>query len=296
MPESVQPLVQLLTQVWAYIASNPLVVFFEMFVIWVLLYIIFRFLRGTRGARAIKGFAVVLIGGTLIVMILGQGQQFERLDFLFQNFVAFMAIMILIVFQPELRRAFVRLGEAGFIKQRGLRRSRLVDEILDAIEYLSKNKIGALIAIEQQDGLRFLTETGKNLDAVITKELLQTIFWPNSALHDLGVVIQGDRIASAGVQFPLADGDGIKQELGSRHRAALGLAQESDAVILVVSEETGIISVAQRNHLERQFTIDTLRPLVNKAMNNAVKLADAKASNPNSTDATAVPARERTAK
>lgn len=257
-----EPLEQLLRRIQGYLATEPLEVFIELAVIWVVVYVILRFLRGTRGARVIKGMAVVLIIGTLTILILGRQNAFERLNFLYANFLAFASLMLVIVFQPELRRALVRLGEARFFRQSGLRKARVVEEVLGSVQYLARNKIGALIAIERQVGLQGIVELGTRLDAEVTKELLNTIFWPGSALHDMGLIIRGDRIAAAGVQFPLAEGEGIPQELGSRHRAALGLSQEADALVLVVSEETGTISIAERGELTRGLTPEELRPIL----------------------------------
>jgi diadenylate cyclase len=259
-------LLPLLRRIEGYLQTEPLELLVELAVIWVVVYIIFRFLRGTRGARVIKGLAVILILGTLTIQVLGGEQTFERLYWLYTNLLAFISLMLVVVFQPELRRALVRLGEAKFFKQSGLRKARVIEEVLGAVDYLSRNKIGALVAIERQVGLRGIVEMGTRMDAEVSKELLNTIFWPGSALHDMGVVIQGDRVVAAGVQFPLADGDRLPQELGSRHRAAVGLSEEADALVLVVSEETGIISLAQRGQLQRNLTISDLRPILTRAL------------------------------
>lgn len=263
-------LLQNLYQVWArvqnYWETEWWAVLFELAVIWVVVYLILRFLRGTRGARVIKGVAIILIIGTLTIQIFGGANQLERLSFLYSNFLAFVSIMLVIVFQPELRRALVRLGETRFFRQTGLRKARVVEELLGSMAYLSRNKVGALIAIERQVGLGGIVEAGIRVDADVTKELLNTIFWPGSALHDMGVVLRGDRIVAAGVQFPLAEGDNLPQELGSRHRAAIGLSNEVDSLILVVSEETGIISVAERGQLTRGLTIEDLRKVLSKGM------------------------------
>ena len=236
MPSSLQ---QLILRIRTYLENEWWTVLFEVTVIWVVVYLILRFLRGTRGARVIKGIAIILILGTLVIQIFGGASRLERLNFLYANFLAFVSIMLVIVFQPELRRALVQLGEARFFKQTGLRKARVVEEILASMQYLARNKVGALIAIEREVGLGGMVDAGVRLDAEISKELLNTIFWPGSALHDMGVVIRGDRLISAGVQFPLADADALPQELGSRHRAAVGLSNDADALILVVSEETG---------------------------------------------------------
>jgi diadenylate cyclase len=262
---------QLLTRVTA-IPWYEVVV--ELAIIWFVVYLVFRFLRGTRGARVIKGMALILVTGTLIIKTLTGENAFERLNFLYGNFVGFASLMLVIVFQPELRRALVRIGEARLFRQGGLRRSRVIEEILNSIAYLSKNKIGALIAIERQVGLRGIIEAGTRVDAEVSAELLNTIFWPGSALHDMGVIVVGDRVAAAGAQFPLAEGEGIGSDLGSRHRAAIGLSQEADCLIIVVSEETGIISVAERGQLVRNLTIDQLRANLTRGIDNVRLTSD----------------------
>ena len=238
------------------------VVLIEFAVIWALVYIILRFLHGTRGARVVKGVALILIIGTLTIKVLGSDTSFERLNFLYSNFLGYASLALVIVFQPELRRALVRLGEARFFRSSNLRRARVIEELLGAVSYLSKNKIGALIAIERHVGLGGVVEAGTRLHAEISKELINTVFWPGSALHDMGVVIQGDRVVAAGVQFPLAEGEQFSSELGSRHRAAIGLSQETDALVIVVSEETGAISLAERGQLIRNLSISGLRTLM----------------------------------
>lgn len=238
----------------------------ELAVIWVVIYLILRFLRGTRGARVVKGVALLLIAGTLTVQVLGGDEKLARLNFLYANFLAFASIMLVIVFQPELRRALVRLGEARFFRQAGQRKQRVVDELIASMEYLSNLKVGALVAIERQTGLRGIIEAGTPIDAEVSRQLLNTIFWPGTALHDLGVVIRGDRVAAAGAQFPLADLTNLPQELGSRHRAAIGLSQEADALVIVVSEETGTISVAERGQLTRGLGGNELRRILSKGM------------------------------
>lgn len=245
----------------------------ELAIIWTVVYLVFRFLRGTRGARVIKGMALILVIGTLVIKTLTGENAFERLNFLYGNFVGFASLMLVIVFQPELRRALVRIGEARLFRQGGLRKAKVIDEILASVAYLSKNKIGGLIAIERQVGLQGIVEAGTKLDSEVSAELLNTIFWPGSALHDMGVVIVGDRIAAAGVQFPLAEGEGIASELGSRHRAAIGLSQEADCIVIVVSEETGIVSIAERGQLVRNLTQDQLRTHLSRGI-SAVRLTE----------------------
>ena len=251
---------QLFFRLRGYLDNEPLTVFIELLVIWLLVFFIFNFLRGTRGARALKGAALILIVATLFIRVVVREDTFERLNYIYSGFVGFAAIALVILFQPEIRRGLVRLGETSFFGTGGgLRRKVVIEEILASIAYLSKNKIGALIAIERETGLRHIVEGGTRVEAVVSAELLNTIFWPGSALHDMGVVIQGDKIIAAGVQFPLAEGGQFESELGSRHRAGIGLSQEADCLIIIVSEETGTISIAERGSLKRGLTIDSLR-------------------------------------
>lgn len=257
-------LYELAERVQGQLKEAPWEVTVELAVIWIVVLIVYRFLRGTRGARVIKGVALILVVGVFSIQVFGREGAFERLNLLYAKALPIVSLTLIIVFQPELRRALVRLGEARFFRQSGLRRAQVIEELVAAIAYLSKNKIGALIAIERRVGLRGIVELGTRLDAEVTKQLLDTIFWPGSALHDMGVVIRGDRIIAAGVQFPLADSENLPQELGSRHRAAIGLSQEADALVLIVSEETGTISVAERGELTRGLSADDLRPILSK--------------------------------
>jgi diadenylate cyclase len=273
-------LTELAERVQGQMKEAPWEVAVELAVIWIVVLIIYRFLRGTRGARVIKGVALILVVGVFSILVFGREGAFERLNLLYAKALPIISLTLIIVFQPELRRALVRLGEARFFRQSGLRRARVIEELVGAIGYLSKNKIGALIAIERRVGLRGIVELGTRLDAEVTKQLLDTIFWPGSALHDMGVVIRGDRVVAAGVQFPLADGENLPQELGSRHRAAIGLSQEADALVLIVSEETGTISVAERGELKRGLSADDLRPILSKGFGTVTMTAKDTAVSP----------------
>jgi len=276
---------QLVRRIEGYLQTEPYQLLVEVVLIWAVVYLIVRFLRGTRGAGVVKGVALLLLVGTLVLAVLGRGSGFDRLNYLYSNFVAFFSLILIIVFQPELRRALTRIGEASLFRGGGLRKARVIEELLASVEYLSKSKIGVLVAIERQVGLQGVIDVGTRLDAEVSQELLNTIFWPGSALHDMGVVIRGDRIVSAGSQFPLADGEGLPQELGSRHRAAIGLSQESDALIVIVSEETGTISIAERGTLTRRLSLDDLRTALSRGL-TGVSVADrnGNAPGPDATD------------
>src|SRR4051812_16009216 len=242
------------------------IILVELLLIGVVVHFVLEFLRGTRGARLIKGVALFLVVGYLVITL--GGEQLRRLDFLYSRLLVFATFAIVVVFQPELRRALTRLGEARFFRTTNNPIRPTVDAICRTAAYCSKNSIGALVAIEREVGLGGLIENGTILNANLTPELLNTIFWPGSILHDMGVVVRSGKVSAAGVQFPLAEGEPgeIAPELGARHRAALGLSQETDAVIVVVSEETGAISVAEKGRLVRGLTIEGLESLLMEAL------------------------------
>ena len=247
----------------AYAAWEVLV---ELAIIWIMVYVILRFLQGTRAARAIKGLIFVLIVGTVVVRVLGD-DTLARLAYLYDRVLAGFALALVVIFQPELRRALIRLGETRFFGTTQQGATAVAAQLAPACVFLSKAKFGAIIVIERRVGLKAMTEGGTDLDAKLTSSLVQTIFHPGSALHDLAVVIRGERIHSAGVQLPMASASEITdQSFGSRHRAALGVTKDSDALVLVVSEETGHIRTAQRGKLsspiERGDLESTIRELL----------------------------------
>lgn len=239
---------------------TPVEVVVELIVIFLVVLLIVRFVQGTRAAGALKGLLVVLVVVTIVSRVLGGSGTFQRLGLLYDRFLALVAVALIVIFQPELRRALVRLGETGFFRSTPKDIQHVVDEIADAAGYLSKAKFGAIIVMERQVGLAGLVEGGTVLNAELTARLLQTIFFPGSALHDLAVVIKGRTIHAAGVQLPLAEpADMPDPTLGSRHRAAVGLTKECDAVAIVVSEETGACRIAERGRLSARMTAAELR-------------------------------------
>lgn len=242
----------------------------EWLIIGTVLYWIMRFLRGTRGARLLRGIALFLIGLYALVSFL-DGLGLERVAFLYRQFLSIAALAVIVVFQPELRRALMRLGETRLFRGWSEQVSEDIAELVEAATFCSKRKIGALIAVERDVGLGGIAETATRINADLTAELLETIFWPNSPLHDLGVVISQGKVAYAGVQFPLAEEGTLERELGSRHRAAVGLSNESDAVVIVVSEETGDISIAERGVLMRKLTPDALRGMLGELLGASEK-------------------------
>jgi diadenylate cyclase len=234
----------------------------ELLVIGAVIFWIIRFLEGTRGARMLKGIGFVLIISYLLVTIIGQALQLTRLVFLYTTFLYSASFALAVVFQPELRRGLMRLGETQFFRGWSDKINEDIEQLVECATFLSHRKFGGLIAIEREVGLGGISENGTRINADLSADLLNTIFWPNSPLHDLGVVVSQGRIAYAAVQFPLAEAGELERELGSRHRAAVGMSQESDAVVIVVSEETGDISIAESGKLIRRLTPDALRGLL----------------------------------
>ncbi len=239
---------------------------FEWLLIGLVIYWVVKFLRGTRGARLLKGIAFVLVSLYLIISLGSKLFGLDRIELLYGRFLAFASTAIIVVFQPELRRALMRLGETRLFRNWSTQVDEEIEQLVECALFCSRRKIGALVAIEREVGLGGVAENGTGLNADLTADLLNTIFWPNSPLHDLGVVVSQGRIAYAGVQFPLAESGELERELGSRHRAAVGMSQESDAVVLVVSEETGDISIAERGALIRKLTPDALRGLLGELL------------------------------
>ena len=235
--------------------------FIELLVIGSAVYAVLRFLQGTRGARLVQVLLTILAVSYAVVWVIGHFG-FERINVLYPYFLMGVFLVSLVAFQTELRRMLLRVGQGGWLQRFFRGRQEIIDPIVTAVERLSKNKVGALIAIERTTQLVGARESGVPLDAVVSSELLETIFWPGSALHDLGVIVREDRIVAAGCQFPLDESDQVDRSLGSRHRAALGMSNEIDAVIVIVSEETGAISVAIMGCLQRALTVDALRELL----------------------------------
>ena len=242
----------------------------ELALISVVLYWVVSFLRGTRGARLLKGAGVLMITLYVLVRLVADKWELQRIVFLYGAFLQFAFIAIIVVFQPELRRALMRLGETKLFRSRTAQVNELVEALVESAAFLSKRRIGALIALEREIGLGGIADSGTRLNADVSAEMLNTIFWPNSPLHDLGVIISQGRLAYAGVQFPLAESGDLARELGSRHRAAVGMSLESDAIVLVVSEETGDISIADDGQLMRRLTLDQLRTLLVEMLGGAV--------------------------
>ncbi len=228
----------------------------DILVVSILIYEVLKLIKGTR--------AVQMAVGAGVLAVIFYGSRFLRLDtvnWLVRNFLGSIVFAIIVLFQSDIRRALAHLGRAPFFRLFAKEESReeSIEELVVAAGLLSAQRIGAIIAVERQVGMRNYIDGGISLDAVLTYDLLLAIFQPKSPLHDGAVIVQNDRVAAAACFLPLTINPRLSKELGSRHRAAIGLTEENDAVAIVVSEETGIISVVVDGNIERGFTADTLR-------------------------------------
>ena len=232
----------------------------ELILIGLVVYWIVDFLEGTRGERLFRGVILILVIGVLILNLSVQLFDFPRLKHLYKGFLIGVMIIAVAAFQPEIRRVLIRLGQPRFWSGSLHQLSKTVEEIVAGVTELSAARIGAIIVIEKQVALGEFIDTGVRIDAKVTADLVRTIFHPGTALHDMAVIIRGDRVIAASVQLPLAEADSIGGvELGSRHRAAIGITTGSDAICLVVSEETGIISIAKEGRITRNIDESELR-------------------------------------
>ena len=223
----------------------------EILILTVGIYYAFRFIRGTRGAPVVTGFMVVLLTFVLVTNLL----HLQVLQWLLGAFFAFFVVAVVVLFQPELRRMLAELGNLPLFTTAHEQREN-IEVIIQTVERLAEVRIGALIALEQSIQLQEAVEAGIPVDCEATPEMLETIFFPNNAIHDGGVIIKGDRIASAACIFPLTQRQDLNKSLGTRHRAAIGLSEETDAVVVAVSEETGAISYAYKGQFVRSVTLE----------------------------------------
>ncbi len=242
----------------------------EIFILAVAIYYTSRFLRGTRGWPIVVGFVVLLLVLAFAATVL----QLQVLRWILGAFSIFFPVAIVIIFQPELRRLLAELGNIPLFASAHEQRES-IEVIIQTCERLSEVKIGALVAIEQTIQLHDAVESGVPVDCEATPEMLETIFFPNNAIHDGGVIIKGDRIAYAACIFPLTTRTDLNKSLGTRHRAAIGLSEETDAVVIAVSEETGMISHAYKGQLVRGVTIEELRAFLTSVIVQPAKTRSA---------------------
>ena len=238
----------------------------EVLILAVGIYYIFTFVRGSRGWPVFTGFLVVLLTLVIATTLL----ELQVLRWLLATFFVYIAVAVLILFQPELRRMLAELGRLPLFNTSRNEREN-IEVIVEAAERMADARIGALIAVEQSIQLQEAVESGITVDCEATPEMLETIFFPNNAIHDGGVIIKGDRIAQAACIFPLTRRQDLSKSMGTRHRAAIGLSEETDAVVITVSEETGGVSYAYKGEIVRGVTLQELRAFLSSILVKAAK-------------------------
>jgi diadenylate cyclase len=234
-------------------------------VIATLFYFVLHLLKQTRSTSATRGVVGVIVfsfGLYAIARLMG----LTATSTLFERFWLVLALAVLIIFQNEFRKGILDISRRSLVR-RFSRNSMPIDEVVKAVKQLSRLKEGALICIERLDSLKIHMETGTAIDALISKELITCVFKNYSPLHDGAVIIRGDRLAAAACMLPLTETPMTDTELGMRHRAAIGLSQQADAVVIAVSEETGIISLAVDSQFERHHTPESLKEAIQELMN-----------------------------
>lgn len=230
--------------------------FIDILIIAFLLYKVFRLTQQTRAGQVFKGFLLLVVIGWLSNLL-----GFQALNWLVGNIISNGAIVLLILFQPELRRALEQMGRGAklaHLTENMDESSRIVYEITQCLLGLSRRRVGALIVFEQKTGLKDYIDTGTTVDSKISAPLIANIFEPNTPLHDGAMIIRDERIVAAGCFLSLSDNSSLGRDLGTRHRAGLGVSEVTDAIVLIVSEETGIISMAQGGKLTRHLDGDSL--------------------------------------
>ena len=233
----------------------------DILIVAVIIYELLLLTRHTRGSALLKGLFLILL-----IALLSNLLGLVSLNWLLMAVLQNGAIVLVILFQPEFRKALEKMGRTR-VFSKGVRNSDegnhlIVSELIQTIMDLSKRRVGALIVFERKTGLQDVIETGTQLNAEISAPLLENIFEPNTPLHDGAVVIRDTEIMAAACILPLAEASGVSRELGTRHRAAVGISENTDAIVLVVSEETGIVSMARDGELNRPLTVDALKEIL----------------------------------
>jgi diadenylate cyclase len=239
---------------WVFTRLNLLSVI-DILLVALVFYGLFRLMQGTQAVQLLRGMIIVVLLTILITSVL----KLTAFSWLIRNSLSALLVAIPVIFQPELRRALERVGRAGFAMNRQEPSSdRVIEEVCQACQRLSERRHGALIILERETGLQEYIDTGTRVGAKVSAELLLTIFFPNTALHDGAVIIREDEVVAAGCVLPLAGEMTPGRQLGLRHRAAVGATEETDAVSIVVSEETGIISIAHNGRMVRRLDVKRL--------------------------------------
>ena len=235
----------------------------DIVIVWWLLYRLMMLIRGTKAVTLLRGVGIV-IAVKLISWYVG----LTTISWLTDQIINWGVIALVVVFQPEIRRGLEHLGRSALFKQRQAyqQETRLINELDDAIQYMSKRHIGALISIEMETGLEEYIETGIKIDAEVSSQLLINTFIPNTPLHDGAVIIKDARLAAAAAYLPLSDNPTIPKELGTRHRASVGISEVTDALTIVVSEETGDVSITRNAELMQSLSREDYRKYLTRQL------------------------------
>lgn len=243
--------------------------------VWYVLYKLIMLIRGTKAIQLLKGIAVVLAVWLLSIVL-----DLQTVQWITSQAIDWGLIVIIILFQPELRRALEQLGRGNIFGRSSRSEEEIIEENIDAIikscNYMAKRRIGALISIERETGIGDYAETGIQINGKLTHQLLTNIFTPNTPLHDGAVILKGDTIIAAACYLPLSESPFISKELGTRHRAAMGISEVTDALTIVVSEETGGISCTKNGELHRDLSQESLRNLLRSNLLINIKTPDKK--------------------
>ncbi|GAB6106864.1 diadenylate cyclase CdaA [Fusibacter bizertensis] len=254
--------------IMAFVSDIKITYIIDIGIIAFVFYKLLGLIRETRAEQLVKGFLIILI-----ISKLSEWAKLYAINYILQNTFTIGLIALVIIFQPELRKALEHLGRSQWLITNNKKGSveeqtRSINEIVDAVSVMSRKKIGALIVIERLIGINDIIDTGTVLDATISADLLMNVFYPKSPLHDGAVIIKNNRLMAAGCLLPLSSNKYISKELGTRHRAAMGMTESSDALIVIVSEETGAISMAVEGKLQRFLDTSTLRDLMINTLEN----------------------------
>ena len=232
----------------------------DILVVAFIIYRIILLIKGTRALQMLNGFAVVFI-----FYFIAQKMEFMTLHWILTNFLSSIILIIIVIFQHDIRRALTHVGMVPFFgSSETIDEAAILDEVLKAAVSLSNRKIGALIVLEREVGLEDYLDIGVKLDSLVNKEMLQSIFLPNSPLHDGAVIIQQGRITAGSTLLPLTKNPVFDKSLGTRHRAAIGLTEETDAVVVVVSEERGRVSLVEGGRISKDMETEALRETLHK--------------------------------
>ncbi|AVQ33564.1 TIGR00159 family protein [Staphylococcus muscae] len=235
----------------------------DLLIVWYVIYLLIAVFRGTKAIQLLKGILFILIGKAVSEYL-----QLTTTSRMFDLAMQWGFLAIIVIFQPEIRRALEQLGRGSFFKRYTTTSyeevPKLVDAVSKAVQYMAKRRIGALIVFEKETGLQDYIETGIPMHSDISQELLTNVFIPNTPLHDGAMIIQGDKIATAASYLPLSDSPKIAKSLGTRHRAAVGISEVSDAFTVIVSEETGSISVTFDGKLRKDISVEVFEELLSE--------------------------------